>query len=95
MDTSAMTTNANDPVCGMTVDVPASADAAAHEARTYHFGSARFPKQFQADPGRYKGKSSAAAAMALSSLLLILYSAPIKRQKFWPHLKWRRSCFDS
>lgn len=84
MDTSAMTTNATDPVCGMTVDVPASAGAAAHEGRTYHFGSARCLKQFQVDPGRYTGKSSAnaAATMALSSLSLIVNLALLKRQKF-------------
>lgn len=84
MDTRAVTTKATDPVCGVTVEVPAPAGAATPEGRTYHFGSAQCLKQFQADPARYTGKSSAsaAAATALSSLSLILNSAPLKRQKF-------------
>ncbi len=53
---------ATDPVCGMKVDPHTAKHRATHEARTYHFCSARCREKFDSDPARYLDKDTAPAA---------------------------------
>ena len=51
--TEPETTDARDPVCGMTVDPASAKHMANHAGETYHFCSARCREKFVAAPDRY------------------------------------------
>jgi Cu+-exporting ATPase len=53
---------AADPVCGMTVDPRTTPHRAEHQGHTYYFCSAGCRGKFAADPGKYLGDKTQAAA---------------------------------
>jgi uncharacterized membrane protein YraQ (UPF0718 family)/YHS domain-containing protein len=53
---------ANDPVCGMQVQVTHAPATAQHDGTTYYFCSDHCQHRFTADPGRYTGQDPAARA---------------------------------
>lgn len=59
---SAQSSQATDPVCGMTVEPANAAGSATHRQRTYYFCSTHCLKKFQADPEKFVGEASEAAA---------------------------------
>ena len=51
-----------DPVCGMTIDTESAQARVELEGETYYFCSAACRQAFEADPGRYVGRSRAEPA---------------------------------
>lgn len=62
----------NDPVCGMMVRAGEGL-ASTYQGQEYRFCSEFCQRAFQADPGRYLGKSAQAATLALNALRHIAY----------------------
>src|SRR4030065_120691 len=65
---------AADPVCGMTVEEKSAAGKAMHAGKVYYFCSTKCQDKFVADPVRYVGAATKAAAPADPG---VIYNCPM------------------